>query len=237
MRWPRPASTNSPALGVQARDIQHVTVPGALEGACGAQGHGRERRLRCADRAGLHHPRRDLSLRVGGQRGGAGVSRVSLDQGIAVANAILTVENEAQAWARASDKGPRRGRVAVEMATCWTICHERRIHPSRSADRIGQPSRHRQVCRPSQVHPPPFARAGAAGPVQWLVGGGGAAVIEARPCASRRVSTKCDRTHFDALLHGCITEAGALDAALARHVDRRTTELSPVEHAVLMIGA
>jgi N utilization substance protein B len=43
--------------------------------------------------------------------------------------------------------------------------------------------------------------------------------------------------HFDALLRGCIAEASGLDAVLARHVDRRTTLLSPVEHGVLLIGA
>jgi hypothetical protein len=48
---------------------------------------------------------------------------------------------------------------------------------------------------------------------------------------------KCDSAHFDALLHGCIRDAAALDAALARHVDRRTSALSPVEHGVLLIGA
>ena len=47
---------------------------------------------------------------------------------------------------------------------------------------------------------------------------------------------KCDSEHFDALLHGCIAEAADLDAVLARHVDRKTTELSPVEHGVLLIG-
>ena len=47
---------------------------------------------------------------------------------------------------------------------------------------------------------------------------------------------KCDRAHFDLLLHGAIEQAAALDAALARHVDRKTSQLSPVEHAVLMIG-
>ena len=47
---------------------------------------------------------------------GAGVSRVSLDTSTPVANAILTVENEAQAWARAADKGRDAARVAVEMA-------------------------------------------------------------------------------------------------------------------------
>jgi N utilization substance protein B len=48
--------------------------------------------------------------------------------------------------------------------------------------------------------------------------------------------SKCDRAHFDALLHGVVEQAAALDAVLARHVDRKTTLLSPVEHAVLMIG-
>lgn len=48
--------------------------------------------------------------------------------------------------------------------------------------------------------------------------------------------SKCDREHFDALLHGCIEQASSLDATLAKHVDRKTTMLSPVEHAALLIG-
>ena len=47
---------------------------------------------------------------------GAGVSRVALDHRLPVANAILTVENEAQAWTRAEEKGRDAARVAVEMA-------------------------------------------------------------------------------------------------------------------------
>ena len=47
---------------------------------------------------------------------GAAVTRVSLDHSIPIANAILTVENEEQAWARAQDKGRDAARVAVEMA-------------------------------------------------------------------------------------------------------------------------
>jgi 6,7-dimethyl-8-ribityllumazine synthase len=47
---------------------------------------------------------------------GAGVTRVALDHLLPVANAILTVENEAQAWARAGEKGRDAARVAVEMA-------------------------------------------------------------------------------------------------------------------------
>ena len=48
---------------------------------------------------------------------------------------------------------------------------------------------------------------------------------------------KLDVKHYDALLNGCVQEAADLDAILARHVDRKTTELSPIEHAILMIGA
>ena len=47
---------------------------------------------------------------------GSAVTRVGLDHGIPIANAILTVENEAQAWARAEPKGRDAARVAVEMA-------------------------------------------------------------------------------------------------------------------------
>jgi 6,7-dimethyl-8-ribityllumazine synthase len=46
----------------------------------------------------------------------AGVSRVALELGIPVANAILTTYDEAQAIARAAEKGAEAARVAVEMA-------------------------------------------------------------------------------------------------------------------------
>ena len=71
---------------------------------------------------------------------------------------------------------------------------------------------------------------------QWLLSGAAGAEIEAH-LAEHDGFDKFDRLHFDALLHGSIAEATLLDAALARHVDRRTKDLSPVEHAVLMIGA
>jgi len=71
---------------------------------------------------------------------------------------------------------------------------------------------------------------------EWLISGADAGTIDAH-MREQDGFDKCDRAHFDALLHGCIAEASALDAVLARHVDRRTNQLSPVEHAVLMIGA
>ena len=48
---------------------------------------------------------------------------------------------------------------------------------------------------------------------------------------------KCDRLHYDALLLGCIQEHEQLDALLLQFLDRPVVELSPIEHAVLWIGA
>jgi N utilization substance protein B len=95
---------------------------------------------------------------------------------------------------------------------------------------------------------PPFKRSGAKstrrrsrevalqGLYEWLLSGAEPAVIEAH-MREQEDFGKCDSAHFDALLHGCIAEAADLDAVLSRHVDRKTTELSPIEHGVLMIGA
>ena len=48
---------------------------------------------------------------------------------------------------------------------------------------------------------------------------------------------KADSVHYDALLHGCIAQAAALDAAIGPLLDRPMAEISPVEHGVLWIGA
>jgi N utilization substance protein B len=47
---------------------------------------------------------------------------------------------------------------------------------------------------------------------------------------------KADAEHYVALLHGAIREVGPLRAAISPHLDRPVAELSPVEHAVLLIG-
>ena len=70
---------------------------------------------------------------------------------------------------------------------------------------------------------------------RWLVAGGDGAAAE-EDVRELDGFEKMDRAHFDALLHGGIEQAAALDAVLARHVDRKTTMLSPIEHGVLMIG-
>jgi len=48
---------------------------------------------------------------------------------------------------------------------------------------------------------------------------------------------KADSAHYDAVLHGCIGEAQALDALILPLLDRKLAEISPIEHAVMWIGA
>ena len=71
---------------------------------------------------------------------------------------------------------------------------------------------------------------------EWLVGGADLAAIDTH-MREQEGFERCDSQHFDALLHGCARESAALDAVLANHADRKTSEMSPVEHAVLMIGS
>jgi transcription antitermination protein NusB len=48
---------------------------------------------------------------------------------------------------------------------------------------------------------------------------------------------KCNAEHYDALIYGCAREASKLDDQLVRYLDRGWNEISPIEHAVMWIGA
>ena len=103
-------------LGVTAKHIKHVTVPGALEVALALHALAESEdydalvALGCVIRGETYH------FELVANESGSAVTRVSLDHQIPIANAILTVENEAQAWARVEDKGRDAARVAIEMA-------------------------------------------------------------------------------------------------------------------------
>ena len=49
--------------------------------------------------------------------------------------------------------------------------------------------------------------------------------------------SKSDVAHFEALLHGCIEQADALDALIVPLLDRKLAEISPIERAVMWMGA
>jgi 6,7-dimethyl-8-ribityllumazine synthase len=103
-------------LGVAEDDITHVRVPGALEIgiALNAIADGDEHdaliAVGCVLRGETYH------FELVANESGAAVTRVAIDHGIAVANAILTCDTPAQADERAEEKGRDAARVAVEMA-------------------------------------------------------------------------------------------------------------------------
>jgi 6,7-dimethyl-8-ribityllumazine synthase len=103
-------------LGVIDRHIRQVSVPGALEiplalkALAESEEHDALIAIGCVIRGETYH------FELVANESGAGVTRVALDHQLPVANAILTVDNEAQAWARVDDKGRDAARVAVEMA-------------------------------------------------------------------------------------------------------------------------
>ena len=104
------------ALGVASRHIKVVTVPGALEVPIALKAMADQDdfdalvAIGCVIRGETYH------FELVANESGAGVTRVSLDHRVPIANAILTVENEAQALARVEDKARDAARVAVEMA-------------------------------------------------------------------------------------------------------------------------
>ena len=104
------------ALGVQEKNIRHVSVPGALEVPTALQALAEQDEydaliaLGCIIRGETYH------FELVANESSAGVSRVALEYHLPIANAILTTENLEQAIARQNEKGRAAARVAVEMA-------------------------------------------------------------------------------------------------------------------------
>src|SRR3954471_24531136 len=104
------------ALGVEEGDIDHCHVPGALEVPVALQalaekgGYDALIAVGCVIRGETYH------FELVANESAAGVTRVSLDYQLPIANVILTTENLAQAQARQVEKGRDAARVVVEMA-------------------------------------------------------------------------------------------------------------------------
>jgi len=103
-------------LGVEDKNITLVQVPGALEVPSALQAFAESNNydaliaLGCIIRGETYH------FELVANESGSAVMRLALDYQLPIANAILTVENIAQALARQDDKGRDAARVAVEMA-------------------------------------------------------------------------------------------------------------------------
>ena len=108
-------------LGVAESDTLVCTVPGALEVPLVLLQLGNSGEFDALIAIGAIIKGETYHFEVVCNESAAGVSRVSLELGIPVANAILTTYNEEQARQRAVEKGAEAARVAVEMATLGGI--------------------------------------------------------------------------------------------------------------------
>jgi N utilization substance protein B len=74
------------------------------------------------------------------------------------------------------------------------------------------------------------------GVYQWLLNNDDAATVVTNMRAAHGFD-KADGDHFAALLYGAIKDAPALRESITPLIDRQISELSPIEHAVLLLGA
>jgi len=103
-------------LGVKAENVTLATVPGALEVPLVLQSMAKSGRFDALVALGAVIRGETYHFELVSNESGAGVTRVGLDAGIPIANAILTTENDEQAEVRMLEKGADAARVAVEMA-------------------------------------------------------------------------------------------------------------------------
>ena len=111
-------------LGVQDEDVLHVTVPGALEIPIACQKMAETEQFDALVALGAVIRGETYHFELVSNESGAGITRVGLDYGITIANAVLTTENDEQAEARMADKGADAARVAVEMANLLIALEE-----------------------------------------------------------------------------------------------------------------
>jgi 6,7-dimethyl-8-ribityllumazine synthase len=103
-------------LGVPEKLITHITVPGALELPLALKALAESEdcdaliAIGCVIRGETYH------FELVANESAAGITRVALDLQVPIANAVLTVDDLAQAQARVAEKGRDAARVAVEMA-------------------------------------------------------------------------------------------------------------------------
>jgi 6,7-dimethyl-8-ribityllumazine synthase len=109
-------------LGVDEDDITHITVPGSLEiplalsKLAATEDYDALIAIGCVIRGDTYH------FEVVANESARGLTQVSLEHGVPIANAILTVDTEEQARARIDEKGRDAARVAVEMANLlWAL--------------------------------------------------------------------------------------------------------------------
>ncbi len=101
--------------GVAEKDVVLASVPGALEIPLVLQKMAKSGKFDALIALGAVIRGETYHFELVANESGSGVSRVALDSGIPIANAILTTEDDDQALARMSEKGSEAALVAIEM--------------------------------------------------------------------------------------------------------------------------
>lgn len=104
------------ALGVANEAITHASVPGALEIPLALQTMALTGRFDALVAIGAVIRGETYHFEVVSNESCRGVTDVSLETGVPIANGILTTNTDEQALARVVEKGQDCARVAVEMA-------------------------------------------------------------------------------------------------------------------------
>ena len=102
--------------GVLASDIRVVSVPGALEAPLALQRLANTGQYDALIALGAVIRGETYHFEVVANESAGGITTVALDTGVPVANGILTTEDDAQAAARAAQKGAECAAAAIEMA-------------------------------------------------------------------------------------------------------------------------
>ncbi|MDR3213722.1 MAG: 6,7-dimethyl-8-ribityllumazine synthase [Azoarcus sp.] len=104
------------ALGVSPERIRVATVPGALEIPLVLQRLAQSGKFDALVALGAVVRGETYHFELVSNEAGAGITRVTLDHGLPVANGVLTTNNDDQALVRMREKGCDCARAAVEMA-------------------------------------------------------------------------------------------------------------------------
>jgi 6,7-dimethyl-8-ribityllumazine synthase len=114
-------------LGVADEDILHITVPGALEVPLALQKLAESQQFDALVALGAVIRGETYHFELVSNESGAGITRIALDYGMPIANAVLTTENDEQAEVRMAEKGTDAAKVAVEMANLLIALEELQV--------------------------------------------------------------------------------------------------------------
>ena len=103
-------------LGVMDEDVLHVTVPGALEVPLALQKLAATHQFDALIALGAVIRGETYHFELVSNESAAGITRISIESGLPIANGVLTCDTDEQAHVRVNVKGADCAKAVVEMA-------------------------------------------------------------------------------------------------------------------------